>query len=132
MDYARLLEARELAERFLEWHQQEPDALTERVSQDALLRYQDLTLRLLHKADRIPQTLLDGDSLGGYLRLRCPRLNAQAGEPLEFFQRSATVLDSLAYVYRRAMAEVASHALSREREQGLRGIRLMLKVSTTG
>ena len=129
MDYARLLEARELAERFLEWHQQEPDALTERVSQDALLRYQDLTLRLLHKADRIPQTLLDGDSLGGYLRLRCPRLNAQAGEPLEFFQRSATVLDSLAYVYRRAMAEVASHALSREREQGLRGIRLMLKVN---
>lgn len=129
VDYARLLEARELAERFLDWHQQEPDALTERVSQDALLRYQDLTLRLLHKADRIPQTLLDGDSLGGYLRLRCPRLNAEAGEPMEFFQRSATVLDSLAYVYRRAMAEVASHALSREREQGLRGIRLMLKVN---
>ena len=123
VDYARLLEARELAERFLDWHQQAPDSLTERLSQDALSRYQDLALRLLKAADQIPQTLLDGSTLGGYLRLRCPRLNAEAGEPVEFLRNSATLIDSLAYVHRRAMAELASYALQREREQGLRGIR---------
>lgn len=131
VDYARLLEARELAERLLNWHQQAPDGLTERLSQGALSRYQDLALRLLSAADQMPQTMLDGASLGGYLRLRCPRLNAQAGEPTEFFQHSATLLDSLAYVQRRAMAEIASHALQREREQGLRGIRLVLNVKET-
>ena len=70
VDYARLLEARDVAERLLNWHQQAPDGLTERLSQDALARYQDLALRLLTAADQIPQTLLDGASLGGYLRLR--------------------------------------------------------------
>ena len=132
VDYARLLEARELAERFLDWHQQTPDSLTERLSQDALSRYQDLALRLLKAADQTPQTLLDGSTLGGYLRLRCPRLNAQAGEPVEFLRNSATLIDSLAYVHRRAMAELASYALQREREQGLRGIRLVLKVGDPG
>ena len=132
VDYARLLEARELAERFLDWHQQTPDSLTERLSQDALSRYQDLALRLLKAADQTPQTLLDGSTLGGYLRLRCPRLNAQAGEPVEFLRNSATLIDSLAYVHRRAMAELASYALQREREQGLRGIRLVFKVGDPG
>lgn len=126
VDYARLLEARELAARLLSRHQQAPDNLSERLSQDALSRYQDLALRLLTVADQVPQTLLDGTSLGEYLRLRCPRLNAQAGQPMEFFQHSASLLDSLAYVQRRAMAEVASHALQGERELGLRGIRLVL------
>ncbi|MBP8236644.1 MAG: M48 family metallopeptidase [Pseudomonas sp.] len=125
IDYARLLEARELAGRLLNWHQQAPDNLTDRLSQDALSRYQDLALRLLKATDQIPQTLLDGATLGGYLRLRCPRLSAQAGEPVEFFRHSAALLDSLAYVHRRAMSELASHALQREREQGLRGIRLL-------
>jgi Zn-dependent protease with chaperone function len=129
VDYARLLEARELAERLLSWHQQTPDSLTERLSQDALSRYQDLALHLLKVADQIPQTLLDGTTLGGYLRLRCPRLNAHAGEPVEFLRNSATLIDSLAYAHRRAMADLASYSLQREQERGLRGIRLVLKVA---
>ncbi|MFP6850231.1 MAG: M48 family metalloprotease [Pseudomonas sp.] len=127
-DYARLLEARELAEHLLSAYQQNPDSLAERLSQDALSRYQDLALRLLKTTDQIPQTLLDGTTLGGYLRLRCPRLNAQAGEPVEFLRHSSELIDSLAYIHRRAMAELASYALQRERDQGLRGIRLVLNV----
>lgn len=129
-DYARLLEARELAERFMDWHLQEPDALSARLSDEALLRYQDLALRLLRKAAEVPQQILDGDTLAGYLRLRCPGLQVQAGEPVAFFRHSGALLDSLAYVYRRAIAEIASHAQGREQQQGLRPIRLLSKVAT--
>ncbi|MBV2133982.1 M48 family metalloprotease [Pseudomonas sp. MAP12] len=131
-DYARLREARELAERFLTLHREYADQVTDRLSQDALLRFQDLALKLLDQADAIAQTLFDGATLGGYLRLRCTRLNAQPGEPLDFFRHSGTILDSLGYAYRRALAEVASHGIDAETRQGIRGIRLLVKAEEAG
>ena len=128
-DCARLREACELAGRFLAVHREYGEPLTDRLSQDALLHFQDLALKLLGQADGIAQTLFDGVSLGGYLRLRCTRLNAQPGEPLEFFRHSGAILDSLDYAYRRALAEVASYGVGAEARQGIRGIRLLLKVS---
>lgn len=128
VDYARLREARELAERFLAVHREYAEPMTDRLSQDALLRFQDLALKLLGQADTIPQKLFDGGTLGGYLRLRCPRLKAQPGDPLEFFRHSGTILDSLAYAQRRALAEVASHCAAAEARQGIRGIRLLSRV----
>lgn len=127
-EYAGLREARELAERFLTLHREYADQLTDRLSQDALLRFQDLALKLLTQADAVPQKLFDGVTLGGYLRLRCTRLNAQPGDPLDFFRHSGAILDSLGYAYRRALAEVASHGVAVEARQGIRGVRLLTKL----
>lgn len=124
-DYSRVVESRELAGRYLLDHRRRGDVLAERRSQDALLRYQDQAMRLLNKADAIAQPYLDGATVGGYLRLRCPNLKVEPGEPMSFFDNSAALLDSLAYVHARVAAEVASACLAIERAQGIRGIRLL-------
>lgn len=130
-DCSRLAEQREVARRFLHDHRRRGDTRSERLSHDALVRYQDLALRLLGKADGIAQPFLDGDTLGGYLRLRCPQLKSEAGEPMLFFEHSAALLDSLVYAHRRVAAEVASACLAIEQAQGIRGIRLLTKASGT-
>ncbi len=124
-DYSRLAESRELARRFQLDYRRRGDTQADRLQHDALLRYQDLALRLLSKADGIVQPYLDGDTLGGYLRLRCPQLKVTAGEPMRFFEDSAALLDSLAYAHERVAAEVARVCLAIERGQGIRGIRLL-------
>lgn len=129
-DYARLVESRELARRFLLDYRRRGDILADRHSHDALLRYQDMALRLLSKADGIAQPYLDGGTIGGYLRLRCPRLKVEAGEPMHFFDNSAALLESLAYAHARVAAEVATACLAIERAQGIRGIRLLTKDAT--
>lgn len=131
LDYSRLAEQREVARRFLFDHRKRGDSRSERLSHDALVRYQDLALRLLSKADGITQPFLDGGTLGGYLRLRCPQLKSEAGEPILFFEHSAALQDSLAYAHARVAAEVASACLAIESAQGIRGIRLLTKASTT-
>ena len=129
-DYSRLAENREVARRLLLDHRRRGDTRSERLSHDALVRYQDLALRLLTKADGIAQPYLDGGTLGGYLRLRCPQLKKEPGEPESFFESSAALLDSLAYAHARVAAEVASACLAIERAQGVRGIRLINKDAT--
>ncbi|WP_084166465.1 M48 family metallopeptidase [Stutzerimonas azotifigens] len=128
-DYARLVEARELARRFTLDYRRQGDNHSDQLSHDALVRYQDLALRLLAKADGIAQPFLDGDTLGGYLRLRCPHLKGEPGEPMDFFENSGTLVDSLAYMHARVAAEVASACLAIERAQGIRGIRLLAKAA---
>lgn len=130
-DYSRLAERREVARRLLLDHRRRGDTRSERLSHDELVRYQDLALRLLTKADGIAQPFLDGGTLGGYLRLRCPLLKSEPGEPILFFEHSAALLDSLAYAHARVAAEVASACLAIERAHGIRGIRLLTKASTT-
>ena len=131
-DYSRLVESRELARRLLGDYRRRGDILADRHSQDALLRYQDQALRLLNKADGIAQPYLDGGTVGSYLRLRCPYLKVEAGEPMSFFDNSAALLDSLAYVHGRVAAEVASACLAIERDQGIRGIRLLTRHEQAG
>lgn len=128
-DYSQLAERREVARRFLLDHRRRGDARSDRLSQDALVRYQELALRLLAKADGIAQPFLDGGTLGGYLRLRCPQLKGEPGEPIPFFAHSAALLESLAYAHARVAAEVASACLAIEGAQGIRGIRLLTKAS---
>ncbi|WP_120993697.1 M48 family metallopeptidase [Stutzerimonas urumqiensis] len=130
-DFLRLREAQELAGRFVAEYRHEGGEKADRLSHDALVRYQDLALRLLKKADRIAQPLLDGETLGGYLRLRCPHLQGEPGQPMAFFEQSQTLIDSLSYAFARVASEVASGCLAIEREHGIRGIRLIARVGAT-
>lgn len=127
-DYASLREAWALAGRFRALREQSADVRTERLARDALRRFRGEALALLAKADGIPQQLLDGETLGGYLRLRCPVLGSQGGDPLEFFEQGVHILDSLDYAHRRALTKVASHCVGTEARQGIRGIRLLAGV----
>ncbi len=124
-DYASLREAWELARRFRALREQSADVQTERLAREALRRFRGEALALLAKADGIPQGLLDGETLGGYLRLRCPLLDGRGGDPLEFFEQGCLILDSLDYAHRRVMAKVASFCVGVEARQGIRGIRLL-------
>lgn len=79
-------------------------------------------MRLLRKYDDIPQTLLEGNSIGGYLRRRCPRQARPTSGPVEFVVIAGMLLDSVAYAYRLAFAELARRCAQAEREHGIAGI----------
>lgn len=94
----------------------------ERIRHDAMVACQEHSMRLLRKCDEIPQTLLEGNSIGGYLRRRCPRVAQPTSGPAEFVAIAGTLLDSLAYLYRLAFAGVAQRCARAEREHGIAGI----------
>lgn len=94
----------------------------ERIRQDAMIACQEHSLRLLRKCDDIPQSLLDGDSIGGYLRRRCPRAAQPSDGPTEFVAIAGTLLDSLGHAYRLAFSTLAQRCAQAERAHGIAGI----------
>ena len=94
----------------------------ERIRQDAMIACQEHSLRLLRKCDDIPQSLLDGDSIGGYLRRRCPRVAQPSDGPTEFVAIAGTLLDSLGHAYRLAFSSLAQRCAQAERAHGIAGI----------
>lgn len=94
----------------------------ERIRQDAMIACQEHSMRLLRKCDDIPQSLLEGDSIGGYLRRRCPRLAQPTSGPAEFVAIAGTLLDSLGHAYRLAFAALAQRCAQAERERGIAGV----------
>jgi hypothetical protein len=94
----------------------------ERIRQDAMMACQEHSLRLLRKCDDIPQSLLEGGSIGGYLRRRCPRAAQPGNGPAEFVAIAGTLLDSLDHAYRLAFSTLAQRCTQAERARGIVGI----------
>lgn len=121
-DIERLQEAWFVARQFPDSKDPEQNAHLDRFRHDALVACQDNAMRLLRRCDSIPQTLLEGGSMGGYLRKRCPRLDTSSASPKDFVEPAGLLLDGLDYAYQAAFAKLAQRCAELERAQGIAGI----------
>ncbi|EIL99448.1 peptidase [Rhodanobacter thiooxydans] len=121
-DIECLQEAWFVASRFPDSRDPAQHAWLSRFRHDADVACQDYAMHLLRKCDGIPQTLLEGGSVGGYLRKRCPRLDHSSASPREFAGSAGLLLDGLNYAYQAALAELAQRCAEVERSRGITGI----------
>ena len=111
-----------MARQFPESKDPEQNAYLSRFRHDAMVACQDYAMRLLRRCDGIPQTLLEGGGMGGYLRKRCPRLDGSPANPKDFVEPAGLLLDGLDYAYQAAFAELAQRCAELERAQEIAGV----------
>lgn len=121
-DVEGLQEAWFVARQFPQSQDPEQDAYLSRLRHDAQVACQDYAMRLLRKCDGITQSLLEGGSIGGYLRKRCPRLDSPQASPKDFVEPAGLLLDGLSYAYQLAFAELAQRCAKAEKAKGIAGI----------
>jgi Zn-dependent protease with chaperone function len=121
-DVACLQEAWFVARQFPDSKDPAQNAYLNRFRQDADIACQDYAMRLLRKCDGIPQTLLEGSTVGGYLRKRCPRLDNPSANPRDFVEPAGLLLDGLGYAYQAAFAQLAQRCAEAEQAHGIAGI----------
>jgi Zn-dependent protease with chaperone function len=101
----------------------EPDQL----SDGWMLKVAELAAHVLAKADRIPQTITVGGTIGGYLRSRCSSLppSNSKWEPKRLAEAAWPLPDAFHQFYMLALGELLSLCESAEKAQGIRPIRLV-------
>jgi hypothetical protein len=100
---------------------------SDQLSEGWMLKVAELTAQVLATADRISQTITVGDTVGGYLRSRCPSLPApnSKGEPARLVEAAWSLPDVFHHFYMLALGELLSLCESAETAQGIRPIRLV-------
>ncbi|TWI56660.1 Zn-dependent protease with chaperone function [Pseudomonas duriflava] len=112
--YERLREAHKLVKEYNSLSRLQISREVSQLSHYALLDFRSEALKLLQAADKVPQQLLEGESIGGYLRLQCPYLNGEMVAPLEFYQKSDALLEGFAHCYHQIFNALSTWCLSVE------------------
>lgn len=99
----------------------------DQLSDGWLLKVAELTAHVLATADRVPQTITVGETVGGYLRSRCPALPPPNSkwEPRRLAEAAWSLPDVFHQFYMLALGELLSLCESAENAQGIRPIRLV-------
>ena len=84
-------------------------------------------LELLDRADRIPQTVIAGGTVGAYLRARCPELPGAGttAAPGALARACWPIPDAFQHLYLLALGELVSLCEAAEKGAGIRPIRLV-------
>lgn len=99
----------------------------DQLSDGWMLKIAELATHVLTKADRIPQAVTVGETIGGYLRSRCPSLPPRDSkwEPKRLAQAAWYLPDVFHELYMLALGELLSLCEAAEMAQGIRPIRLV-------
>jgi Zn-dependent protease with chaperone function len=94
----------------------------ERIHLDARTACLEHALQLMRKCDDIPQPWFEGDSVGDYLRRRCPALRHAEAMAEDCVTNAGLLLDSLGHVWKLAFAAMAQRCAEAEQEHAIAGI----------
>jgi Zn-dependent protease with chaperone function len=86
--------------------------------------FADLAARLIHKADDLRQPVAAGDSIGGFLRSRCPQLADAGVEPGAYARAAWPAVEAFQSLYLLALGELVQACAAVEQAKGIRPIKL--------
>jgi len=86
--------------------------------------FADTAAELIHKADEMRQELIAGDTVGGFLRSRCPQLAEAGMEPAEYARAAWPVLEAYQFLYELALGDLVRLCAEAETAHGIRPIKL--------